>query len=197
MLTCFLLILNTDRGDELRGQPHLVFLPFNQDLNHLRPKTITDSELYPSLARTTDEPHWPEDDIPYIPGLNRLIDVFLVWEQVKVDMVYKTPQDTLKRAVETMQGTLDNLPPELRWQGGISRYPRGLWGNEVQMVNILITALSLKSNFLQHLDAVLPGLTHGDIVKYVSPPTSLHTNSIKPTRKQTKPLNRLLLMRKL
>ncbi|VUC29315.1 unnamed protein product [Clonostachys rosea] len=154
-------------GAELRGQPHLTFLPFNQDLEHLRPKPILDRDLYPSSAPEDYAPSWPEDEIPFIPGLNSLIDIFLIWEKGKVDIATKPPEEVLTRAMERIQTALDGLRPELRWRGGLTRFPRGAWGHEVQMVNILITALSIKSNFLQHLGSLLPGITHQDIVSDV------------------------------
>ncbi|CAH0058108.1 unnamed protein product [Clonostachys solani] len=154
-------------GAELRGQPHLTFLPFNQDLEHLRPKPILDRDLYPSSAPEGYAPNWPEDEIAYIPGLNSLIDIFLIWEKGKVDIATKPPEEVLTRAMERIQTALDGLRPELRWRGGLTRFPRGAWGHEVQMVNILITALSIKSNFLQHLGSLLPGITHQDIVSDV------------------------------
>ncbi|CAI6100757.1 unnamed protein product [Clonostachys chloroleuca] len=154
-------------GAELRGQPHLTFLPFNQDLEHLRPKSILDRDLYPSSTPKDYAPNWPEDEIPFIPGLNSLIDIFLIWEKGKVDIATKPPEEVLTRAMERIQTALDGLRPELRWRGGLTRFPRGAWGHEVQMVNILITALSIKSNFLQHLGSLLPGITHQDIVSDV------------------------------
>ncbi|KAF4120831.1 hypothetical protein GMORB2_2835, partial [Geosmithia morbida] len=154
-------------ASELRGQPHLVFLPFNQDLESLRPRVIADSDLYPAQTPRDYTPYWPEDDIPYVDGFGRLVDVFLVWEKTKVDMAYKPSQETLLRAVRRIQSIMDDLPPEIRWQGGLSRFPRGDWGHEVQMVNILITALSLKSNLLQHLGSTLPGLTQRHLARIV------------------------------
>lgn len=150
-------------GSEIQGQPHHAFLPFNKNLDHLRPLDLTDRQLYPALVPRPETPNWPEDEIHFIPGLNSLIDVFLIWEQGKVDMTHKPPEETLRRAVDRIQSALDDLPPELRWRGGLTRYPKQVWGHEAQMVNILITALSLKSNFLQHLGSLLPGLTHHDI----------------------------------
>ncbi|KAG9251097.1 uncharacterized protein F5Z01DRAFT_332124 [Emericellopsis atlantica] len=151
-------------GSEIQGQPHLAFVPFNQKLEHLRPMNITDSQLYPDLASSADTPSWPEDEIHFIPGLNSLIDVFLTWEQSKKDLTHKQPEETLKCAISRIQHILDNLPPDLRWTGGLTRFPQPVWGHKAQMVNILITALSLKSNFLQHLGSLLPGLSHYDII---------------------------------
>lgn len=134
----------------------------------MRPKSILDRDLYPSSTPKDYAPNWPEDEIPFIPGLNSLIDIFLIWEKGKVDIATKPPEEVLTRAMERIQTALDGLRPELRWRGGLTRFPRGAWGHEVQMVNILITALSIKSNFLQHLGSLLPGITHQDIVRSVN-----------------------------
>jgi hypothetical protein len=101
--------------------------------------------------------------VHYVVGLNGLVDTFLVWAQGQTDMTHRNAEDTVRRAVLRIQAVLDGLAPELRWTGRLSRFPPGEWGHQVQMVNIYITALWLKSNFLQHMGVVLPGVAHHDI----------------------------------
>ncbi|KAI6778172.1 uncharacterized protein J7T54_002707 [Emericellopsis cladophorae] len=120
-------------GSEIQGQPHLAFVPFNQKLEHLRPMNITDSQLYPDLTLSADTPSWPDDEIHFIPGLNSLIDVFLTWEQSKKDLTHKQPEETLQCAISRIQHILDNLPPDLRWTGGLTRFPQPVWGHKAQM----------------------------------------------------------------
>ncbi len=103
-----------------------------------------------------------------MPGFHSLIDVNLSWEQAKADLTHRSAAETLQSAFDRIQRTLDDLPPELRWRGLLTRHPKALWGHEVQMVNIMITALSLKSNYLQHLGPLVPGLTQHDIAWYVA-----------------------------
>ncbi|KAM0438449.1 hypothetical protein ACHAPT_001198 [Fusarium lateritium] len=109
---------------------------------------------------------WLRDDEEFITGLNSLIDVLLVWERAKVDMAHKQPEETLRDGMANIQAVLDNLVPELRWRGGLARFPQPSRGHEAQTVNILITCLYVRSNLLQHLGQA-PGITHQSIVSDV------------------------------
>lgn len=91
------------------------------------------------------------DDLDFTPGLNDLIHLILVWERVNMEMIHRSPGETLRNGTGQVQAILDQLKPELRWTGGLAWFPKPLWCHEVQTVNILITSLSLKSNLLQHL----------------------------------------------
>ncbi|KAM0275144.1 hypothetical protein ACHAQH_007518 [Verticillium albo-atrum] len=161
---------------ELRGEPHLSYLPcrsFTQILETMRPLPLSDAELgvpdpeldtyvlWPAAAET-----WLRDDEQFITGLNSLIDIMLVWENAKVDMTCKAPTDTLRDGMAGIQAVLDNLIPELRWRGGLARFPQPCRGHESQTVNILITSLYLRSNLLQNLGQI-PGITHQGIVSDV------------------------------
>jgi len=126
---------------------------------------MSDAELGPSDIDSPD----PEDDDEYITGLNRLIDIVLAWEHVKRDMVHKAPADTLREGMARIQAVLDSLPPELRWTGGVVRFPPPSTGHQAQTVNILITCFYVRSNLLQHLGQI-PGITHQRIVKSVALP---------------------------
>lgn len=112
-------------------------------------------------------PSWLRDDEQFITGLNSLVDIRLVWDHVKVDMTHKTPADTLREGMARIQAVMDNLIPELRWRGGLARYPPPCRGHEAQIVNILITSLYVRSNLLQNLGHV-PGITHQSIVRFVT-----------------------------
>ncbi|KAG7147228.1 hypothetical protein HYQ46_003940 [Verticillium longisporum] len=118
-------------------------------------------QLYWSLEET-----WMRDDKQYMTGLNSLIDIMLVWEDAKVYMTHKSPTDTLREGMARIQAVLDNLIPELRWSGGLARYPQPCRSHEAQTVNILITSLYLRSNLVQNLGQI-PGITHQGIVSDV------------------------------
>lgn len=149
--------------------------PFTQGLEAMRPQCLADSSPLLSEGQTDldlsgswpgPESAWLEDGMEYITGLNSLADVLMVWEQAKVDMSHKPPADTLREGITRVQTVLDTLIPELRWRGGLARFPRPCWGHEVQTVNILITSLYLKSNLMQHLGQT-PGISHKSIVRDV------------------------------
>ncbi|KAM5347348.1 hypothetical protein ACJ41O_010353 [Fusarium nematophilum] len=148
---------------ELRGQPHLTFLPcppFTRVLEAIRPEPLSDIELGvpdtevdASLLRSDAAKTWLRDDEEYVTGLNSLVDVMLIWERAKVDMAHKAPQETLRDGMAHVQQVLDNLIPELRWRGGLARFPQPSRGHEAQTVNILITSLYV-SDALEVLDHI-------------------------------------------
>lgn len=166
-------------GTEIQGQPHLTFLPgppFTPALQNIRPRPLSDAELGVPDTETNISALWPaapaswlKDDDQYITGLNSLADVLMVWERAKIDMAYKEPEETLRDGMARLQAVLDNLVPELRWRGGLARFPKPSRGHESQTVNILITCFYIRSNLLQHLGQA-PGITHQSIVRSVTPP---------------------------
>lgn len=131
------------------GMHCLGMLPPTENLHDLRPQSLTDNELDsdPSL-RDVISP-WHGDDVSYIPGLNNLLDLFLLWHYAQMDGLYKTPGETLKDSLYRAQKVIDDLPPELRWRGGLSRPLNATLGHDVQIANIFVTSLHLRSNFLQ------------------------------------------------
>ncbi|KAJ4307898.1 hypothetical protein N0V84_012426 [Fusarium piperis] len=163
-------------GTEIQGQPHLTFLPgppFTPALQTIRPRPLSDKELGVPDTETNVSALWPGvpaswliDDEEFITGLNSLADVLMVWERAKVDMVHKQPEETLRDGMARLQAVLDNLVPELRWRGGLARFPKPSQGHESQTVNLLITCLYIRSNLLQHLGQA-PGITHQSIVSDV------------------------------
>ncbi|UPL02196.1 hypothetical protein LCI18_013130 [Fusarium solani-melongenae] len=163
-------------GTEIQGQPHLTFLPgppFTPALQTIRPRPLSDAELGVPDTETNLSALWPaapsswlKDDDQYITGLNSLADVLMVWERAKVDMAHKQPEETLRDGMARLQAVLDNLVPELRWRGGLARFPKPSRGHESQTVNILITCFYIRSNLLQHLGQA-PGITHQSIVSDV------------------------------
>lgn len=150
------------------------FLPSRSlamQLDTTRPRAVPDRDLaapYPeldlSLLDSSAIPIWIRDDDEYITGLNSLIDVMMIWEHVKVDMTHRPAKETLTSGMIRMQTVMDNLAPELRWRGGLARFPLPSHGHEAQTVNILITSLFIRSNLLQHLGPV-PGISHSSIVR--------------------------------
>lgn len=140
-------------------------------MDAIRPRPLSDKELGVNVTEldvsllTSDEAGtWLSDEEQFITGLNSLIDLFLAWEHVKVELVYKTPADALKDGMARIQRVLDSLIPELRWCGGLARFPPPCRGHEAQTVNILVTSLYIRSNLLQNLGQV-EGITHRGLVR--------------------------------
>ncbi|KAM0233067.1 hypothetical protein ACHAP5_010534 [Fusarium lateritium] len=83
------------------------------------------------------------------PRLNSLSDLFLIWQEVQQIPEGTEPQITITRYLGKIQQVLDNLPPELRWRGGLSRPAHVTEGHDVQIANLFVTSLNIRSNILQ------------------------------------------------
>lgn len=123
-------------------------MPFNPsaDLSSLRPQNLNDYQLYPDDVA---EDYWHGQDYSYIPGLNALINLFMLWYKSQIG----DPHDMvdLTKSYELVLASLDNIPPELRWRGGLSRPPRSNFGTDVQMVNLYITQIHIRSFLLEQM----------------------------------------------
>ena len=163
-----------NRGTDLMAQTHLTFHPPQQPYGHLRPQCLADTELCPTTLSSTNIPASPHDEAHYIPGLNAIAGIFMTWWHVKQDRTHRTPEEVLERGLAHIQHTLDNLCPELRWRGGLSRPHGATWGHDAQMVYIMVTSLYMKSNLLQHIGVSSSKLTHRDIIRSVETATTSH-----------------------
>lgn len=133
---------------DLAGRPVLGFVTVHDSAdNSRRPLPLTDNEL----SSTTGDPAdpWHGDNRSYVPALNHLADIFLAWHRAHLDRLYLSVDMALENGLRRIQATLDQLPPELRWRGGLSR-PRGATiAHDAQVANIFITSLYVRSNILQ------------------------------------------------
>jgi len=117
-----------------------------KDINALKPREITDADLGPV---TPGEEQWHGNTTSYIPGLNALSNLFMLW--------YRSQQDDcsdlarLRIHMELVLSALDGLPPSLRWRGGLSRPPKSNFGTDVQMVNLYITQIHIRSYLLDQI----------------------------------------------
>lgn len=123
---------------------------------------VTGVEINLSLLSSDAAETWL-DGQQFVDGLNSLIDLFLAWERIKIDLAYKQPADAMTDGMARIQKVLDSLIPELRWRGGLARFPAPCRGHEAQTVNILITSLYIRSNLLQNLGQV-SSVTHQAIL---------------------------------
>ncbi|KXJ93602.1 hypothetical protein Micbo1qcDRAFT_183248 [Microdochium bolleyi] len=183
---------------ELRGEVHMSFLPsrsLSLQLDETRPRAVPDKDLAApcpdldvSALDAAAASIWLRDEDEYVTGLNSLIDVMMTWEHVKIDMTHRPAEKTLRSGMARMQNVMDTLAPELRWRGGLTRFPLPSHGHEAQTVNILITSLYVRSNLLQHLGPV-PGISHSSIVSDVlgilehMPPGILEANGFSLVKK--------------
>ncbi|ESU17681.1 hypothetical protein FGSG_11056 [Fusarium graminearum PH-1] len=120
-----------------------------------RPLPLTDDQMEPQCLNASDDldqgPAWHGDETSYVPGLNSLSDLFLIWQQVQQNPQSTDPQACIMKYLAKVQHVLDNLPPELRWRGGLSRPKNVTEGHDVQIANLFVTSLNIRSNILQKL----------------------------------------------
>jgi len=132
----------------LHGRPRLTFLGPSLDSELIRPLEITDAEL---AAITPGQEQWHGNVTSYIPGLNALSNLFMLWfKSQQGDHVQDLAH--LQHHMELAISSLDNIPPELRWRGGLSRPKRSNFGTDVQMVNLMITQIHIRSFLLDQMD---------------------------------------------
>lgn len=119
------------------------------NIEPLLPRDIADTDLQEELLR---DDTWHGFSRSYIPGLNALSSLFMLWyrsQQADIsDLVH------LQRYLDLVMSSLDNISPELRWRGGLSRPPRSNFGTDVQMVNLYITQIHIRSFLLEQMAAV-------------------------------------------
>jgi hypothetical protein len=123
-------------------------------MSSLRPQAFTDEQLDPdkepgpnSIAET---PRWHGETTSYVPGLNSLSDLFLIWHEAQsLNNDGQSPEDLIRLYLEKIQHVIDCLPPELRWRGGLSRPHNITYGHDVQIANIFVASLHIRSNILQ------------------------------------------------
>ncbi|KAJ3535476.1 hypothetical protein NM208_g7113 [Fusarium decemcellulare] len=133
--------------------------------NFPRPQPLSDDQMEPQHESECRESTWHGDDTSYVPGLNSLSDLFLIWQEVQqIPKGNETPS-MVGELLDKIQRVIDNLPPELRWRGGLSRPPNVTQGHDVQIANLFITSLDIKSNILQRFGpAEASALEHQKIV---------------------------------
>ncbi|KAJ2897344.1 uncharacterized protein MKZ38_004767 [Zalerion maritima] len=127
----------------------MTFGPGDNDLRHLLPAELPDDAL---LAEATT---WPSrltapTPVTFVPGLNHLSSLFHIWHRTRLRQScgLLTP-DYLREQIQSTRVILDNLPVSLRWRGRLSRPPSSTFGHDVQMANLYITALHIRSNLLE------------------------------------------------
>lgn len=73
----------------------------------------------------------------------------MVWWEAQSIPSSADPASALRASLDRIQSVIDELPPELRWRGGLSRPTNSTHGHDAQIANLFITSLHLKSNLLQ------------------------------------------------
>ncbi|KAF6815184.1 C6 zinc finger domain containing protein [Colletotrichum sojae] len=148
----FWLIFAAYCSADIFGRLSVSIVSHQENRAHLRPLPLTDSQLEtgPQLSAAEVAP-WHGDTASYVPGLNHLSDLFLVWHEAQTAPVslYGGPEGVLRHHLDRVQAVIDSFPPELRWRGGLSRPGHVTEGHDTQIANLFITSLNIRSNLLQ------------------------------------------------
>ncbi|KFY27144.1 hypothetical protein V491_01011 [Pseudogymnoascus sp. VKM F-3775] len=133
---------------DLKGFPYVGLLTPQDNISALTPLELSDDELDPNQNPDPYGP-WHGNDRSYVPGLNYLSRLFLLWNQSQQE----SPPSIagLQHYMNLIKRALDYLPPELIWRGGLSRPPQSNFGTSVQMANLYITQLHIQSNLLEQI----------------------------------------------
>jgi hypothetical protein len=132
------------------GRSYIGILTPRDNVQILRPLDLTDADLDPTFV-STDSP-WHGDNTSYVPGLNHLSNLFMLWHSSQ--QIHNKSINKLQEHIVLVERALDDLPAELRWRGGLSRPPRSNFGTDVQVANLYITQLHIRSNLLEQLDSL-------------------------------------------
>jgi len=144
---------------EMHGLPVLYLHAPHETVQSLLPSEVSDDGLLlgcPSSPRTIDPmPSYPRS---YIPGLNALSRLFLVWSSSQA-VTHKTIAH-LQEHIDRAEQILESLPPELTWKGFPTSPDCGSvessadFGTDVQTVNLKVTQLHIRSNLLEQMNAI-------------------------------------------
>ncbi|KAF3805678.1 hypothetical protein GCG54_00005040 [Colletotrichum gloeosporioides] len=149
----FWLIFAAYCSADIFGRLSVSIVSHQENRAHLRPLPLSDSQLDtgPQLSPADGLPPWHGDTTSYVPGLNHLSDLFLIWHEAQTApvSVYGGQEDALKHYLARIQTIIDSFPPELRWRGGLSRPGHITEGHDTQIANLFITSLNIRSNLLQ------------------------------------------------
>jgi hypothetical protein len=121
------------------------------DLDALRPLDLSDLQLDPMPPAIGNE--WHGDTTSYVTGLNFLSNLFLTWHSSQ--QTHNRTVAGIQLHIEQLNRALDDLPTELRWRGGLSRPAKGNFGTDVQIANLYITQLHIRSNLFEQLQNLL------------------------------------------
>ncbi|KAJ8107194.1 hypothetical protein OPT61_g9033 [Boeremia exigua] len=127
----------------------LLFIRQAHDHTHtLIPLEISDAQLM-----NDGEPSSPDHigaEYSYVPGLNALSRLYMVWQSSQA--VATQSIANLQAHIERTHRLAEDLSPELSWKG--NDHVSEDFGFDVQMVNLKITQLHIRSNLLEQMNTV-------------------------------------------
>ncbi|CAO2652342.1 Nn.00g006250.m01.CDS01 [Neocucurbitaria sp. VM-36] len=138
---------------DMHGRRLLVLRHAHEPVNALLPLEISDEQLLvggsePSLTSSSSS---QSSHHSYIPGLNALSRLFLVWQSSQA--IPTQTMENLQVHISRAHRVLSDLPRELSWTGG-QACQMGAFGFNVQKVNLRITQLHIRANLLEQMNTL-------------------------------------------
>ena len=130
----------------LHARPYMVPSLAVSDFEAALPVDLNDAELAPI---TPGQELWHGNTTSYIPGLIALSRIFYLWVRSQQGDCFDLGH--LRKHLDLAASALDELPPSLRWRGGLSRPARSNFGTDVQMVNLYITQIHIRSYLMDQM----------------------------------------------
>lgn len=142
---------------DMHGWPLLLLRQAHEQVNALIPLDISDEALLGGVhMHDVSQLCIPQS---YIPGLNALARLFLIW-QASQSVSVKT-MDHLQESMKQAQQALADLPPQLKWRSrpgspmsAEERVIGGDFGTDVQTVNLKVTQLHIRANLLEQMNGL-------------------------------------------
>jgi hypothetical protein len=132
---------------DMYGRQLLFLRQAHDQTSALIPAEVSDAQLLDH-----DEPSSPDhigSDYSYIPGLNALSRLFMVWQSSQATSTQS--MENLQAHIERAHRVVDELPFELSWKG---IQVSSDFGFNVQTVNLKVTQLHLRSNLLEQMNTI-------------------------------------------
>ncbi|KAH7401261.1 hypothetical protein BKA66DRAFT_436419 [Pyrenochaeta sp. MPI-SDFR-AT-0127] len=133
---------------DMHGRRLFILRHAHEPVNVFLPMDVTDEQLF--LGSEADSIALTTGNYSYVPGLNALSGLFLVWQSSQTISVQT--MENLSEHISRAHHVLDDVSPELRWQGEASQF--GDFGFNVQKVNLKITQLHIRSNLLEQMNTL-------------------------------------------
>jgi hypothetical protein len=121
-----------------------LFMP-GANMAYLRPLEITDIDLRPTICSDT----WHGERVSYIPGINRLTDLYILWHCSSI--ITEDSLASFQKHMNLLRSALDDLPPQLQWRGGLAGPPGRSFGTDAQMANLYLCQLHIRYNLLERM----------------------------------------------
>lgn len=133
---------------DMHGRALLILRHTHEPLNVFLPIDIPDEQLL--LGSESSPNDMSIGGYSYVPGLNALSRLFLVWQSSQTASVQT--MENLSEHISHAHRVLEDVSPELRWPGDASEL--GDFGFSVQKVNLKITQLHIRSNLLEQMNTL-------------------------------------------